>query len=53
MGAGALMVEERYVEGGRCECEAGEEVGHETHSEENNADLVSNSDASRSKRSCL
>lgn len=32
MGAGALVVEEREIERGRCEGEAGEEVGGETHS---------------------
>lgn len=31
MGAGVLVVEERYIEGCRCEREAGEEVGGETH----------------------
>lgn len=31
MGACALVVEERQVEGGGCEGEAGEEVGGETH----------------------
>lgn len=32
MRAGALVIEERHVEGGRCEGEAREEVGGEAHS---------------------
>ena len=31
MGAGALVVEKREVESGRCKGEAGEKIGGETH----------------------
>lgn len=39
MGARALMVEEGEIEGSRCEGEAGEEVGGETHTSDRPCNL--------------